>query len=74
MCGSDQRYLGEKIGLGCVLWELAAEVVCEFDCQVKGTFVPVANAVLGNYLMKGWQAIIHMLYTRVTRRLVVGIK
>ena len=33
--------------MGCVLWELETEVVCECDCQVKGTFVPVANAVLG---------------------------
>ena len=66
--------MGENILLGCVLWELAAEVVCGCDCQVKGTFVPVANAVLGNVLMKGWQAIMHVRSICVTLRLVVRIK
>ena len=36
--------------MGCVLWELAAEVVCGCDCQVKGTFVSVVNAVFGGIL------------------------
>ena len=53
--------MGENILLGSVLWELAVEVVCECDFRVKVTFVPVANAVLGDFLMKGWQAIIHMI-------------
>ena len=36
--------------------------------------MPVANAVFGDVLMKGWQDIIHMRSRCVTRRLVVGIK
>ena len=60
--------------MGYVLWESEAKVVCGCYCQVKGTFVPVVNAFLGNVLMKGWQAIMNMRYIRVTRRLVVGIK